>query len=89
MHFPRRFEQQINQRGMQFGSRNEFHRRSDQINIVSRDVFSKIKGAFRQFQFVQIVDASRITIRLRKTKKLDVRCVQELPHVLGGRGIAH
>ena len=89
MHFTRGLQQQIDQRRMQVGPRNQFDRRGDQVDIARRNVLPKINDSPRKLELVQVMDAARITVGLGEIEKLDVRCPQKLAHGLCRGGIAH
>ena len=78
MNLTRGLQQQIGQGGVQIRPRKQFDCGSDEIRIVCGNVFAEIDGSLGKFEFVEITDATRITIGLFEVQELDAGRQQEL-----------
>ena len=64
VHFERRFDEQIAQRGVQVGMRQQFDGRCEHVDRRGRKIQAQVKRAGRHYEFAQIGEAAHIGIGL-------------------------
>ena len=59
---------------------NQFHRRRDQEDILSRGALPEIDRPLGEGDLIQIRDAARISVNLGKVEELDAGCMKKLAY---------